>query len=306
MKIISIVVTFNALNNNWLYKCLNSLLLSKIETEIVVIDNASQDDTCNVIRKEFPQVVLFENDSNKGFGAANNQGFEYGIKFGADYFFLLNQDAWIEKNTILDLVTVSKKNFEFGIISPLHYNGGGNALDYNFSNYIVPSKCPGLYSDFVLNSLKDKIYESSFINAAAWLLPIKSLELVGGFSPAFFHYAEDDNYCQRVLFHGLKIGVFPFTKIFHDRENRSSIPNSVFDRNRGLSLKYSNPLITYNHKKKIKLLKLNLLKSMVLRRNQNVKILSQEISFLKNALPKLEIYKAESMSLNTFKFLKID
>ena len=54
------------------------------------------------------------------------------------------------------------------------------------------------------------------VNAAAWLIPKKTLEIVGGFSPLFFLYGEDDNYCQRVKFHNLKIGICPGSYIKHD------------------------------------------------------------------------------------------
>src|SRR5690606_5865627 len=59
-----------------------------------------------------------------------------------------------------------------------------------------------------------------FVCAAAWLIPRNTLKVVGGFSPTFFHYGEDDNYCQRVLYFNLKIGICPDARIFHDREDR--------------------------------------------------------------------------------------
>ena len=65
------------------------------------------------------------------------------------------------------------------------------------------------------NELKE-IYDINFIQAAAWLLPKKTLLDIGGFDPVFFHYGEDDNYCQRVLYHNFKIGVVPNSFIRHD------------------------------------------------------------------------------------------
>ena len=70
----------------------------------------------------------------------------------------------------------------------------------------------------VSRSLVDDIYETNFVNAAAWLLPRKTLERVGGFDPIFKHYEEDDNYSNRVRYHGLKIGVCPSAKIIHDHQ----------------------------------------------------------------------------------------
>src|SRR5690606_10797046 len=50
--------------------------------------------------------------------------------------------------------------------------------------------------------------------------PRNTLRVVGGFNPTFFHYGEDDNYCQRVKYFDLKIGVVPSAIIYHDREDR--------------------------------------------------------------------------------------
>jgi GT2 family glycosyltransferase len=61
-----------------------------------------------------------------------------------------------------------------------------------------------------------------FINAAAWLVPKTTFEIIGGFDPIFYHYGEDNNFCQRALFHNLKIGVVPNSYIKHDREMRKS------------------------------------------------------------------------------------
>lgn len=139
---------------------------------------------------------------------------------GGEYFFLLNQDAYIQADTISKLVEISKENPEYGIVSPMHFNGAGSALDYNFSLYVAPAYCENLFSDYVLNQVKNKIYESGFICAAAWLITKECLRRVGGFNPSFFHYGEDDNYVDRLHYKDLKIGVYPFASIFHDRENR--------------------------------------------------------------------------------------
>lgn len=305
MTIFSVIITFNALRNDWLYKCLNSLISSELSTEIIVVDNASTDKTCQVIKEKYPSVILIENYENKGFGAANNQGFEYGIKNGADYIFLLNQDAWIEKDSILRLIMQSEKNPQFGVISPLHLNVTGTAMDYNFSNYLSPHYCKSLYSDFVLNRVEERIYELPFVNAAAWLLPKKTMEVVGGFSPSFFHYGEDDNYCHRVLFHQLKIGVYPFAKIFHDRENRLATPKENFDREKAWRLKYSNPLIEYSVAAEITVLKRNLLKNKIMQRKDSIDRDRTELNFLVKMVPQLDIYRKESQTRNSYKFLNI-
>ncbi len=284
MEVFTIIVTYNATRNNWLQKCLDSLLKSTLKTEIVIVDNLSTDETVKVIKSKYPSVHLIENKENKGFGGANNQGLKYALESGGEYFFLLNQDAWIEKDTIEKLVTQLKKNPEYGIVSPMHLNGEGDALDLRFSNQISPYSCPNLYSDFVLNKVKEKIYETKFVCAAAWLISRECLKIVGGFSPTFFHYGEDDNYCQRLGFHNLKIGVYPNTSIFHDRKDR---PKTIYEervevKKRIILNQLSNPNYSSSvYIKKYKSqLKNKVRKSKVLLQKEYFKHLKQELEFL--------------------------
>ena len=215
MKTYIIIVTYNG--EKWIQKCLSSVMKSDIKHNIIVIDNASNDNTSNIIKDYFPEVELIENTENIGFGRANNIGIKKAYDESADFIFLLNQDAYVEKDTIRKLVNIAKSNQNFGIISPVHLNGNGDALDFNFSNYIVPRHCQGFYSDLYLNNLSDSVYQVKFVNAAAWLISRQCIETIGGFNPIFDMYGEDDNYIHRVYYHGFMVGIYPFARIFHDR-----------------------------------------------------------------------------------------
>ena len=214
MKTYVIVVTYNGAH--WIEKCFDSLINSNMPLTILAIDNASADGTPEQIKKLFPQVELIETGANLGFGKANNIGLIKALENKADYVFLLNQDAWVEPDTIEKLIEISQLKPEFGILSPLHMNGNGSALDLNFSYYLSPDGCPNLISDIITKNI-NAIYETRFVNAAAWLLSNKCLTKVGGFDPIFPHYGEDDDYLNRTLYHGLKIGIAPHTRIYHDR-----------------------------------------------------------------------------------------
>ncbi len=216
-----IIVTYNPAS--WLEKCLNSLFESKIKLDIIVIDNGSTDGSRDTIRYNYPTVRLILNAENEGFGKANNQGLSISLQEEADFVFLLNQDAWIESNTIENLILISKSNPQFGVLSPIHLNGKGDELDKNFSQYIGPDHC-AYFSDLTINKNVKQFYEVPFINAAAWLITRKCLLDVGGFSPSFFHYGEDFNYCERVKYHSFKIGVITNSFIFHDRIFNSNNP----------------------------------------------------------------------------------
>ena len=219
MKIYTVIVTYNGLHKNWIEKCLTSLLKSSLPTEIIVIDNNSKDQTVEFIGQNFPPVTVIKNQENAGFGKANNQGFEYAIKQGADYVFLLNQDAYVNADTLQMLVTAHQNDEDFGVLSPIHFNYQGTELEYYFSVYMGLDRTPGFYSDHILGNPKS-IYKTKFVNAAAWLVPVKVLLEVGGFDSVFYHYGEDDNFCQRVRYHKYNIGVVSGAHIYHDSNIR--------------------------------------------------------------------------------------
>ncbi len=214
-KVFVIIVTYNGAK--WVDKCLGSLRASELPVETVVIDNRSPDATAELVRTGYPEVRLIESESNLGFGRANNIGMGMALREGADHVLLLNQDAWVEPDTLGNLVRAAEADPEYGIISPMHLNGAGDALDYRFSIYAAPPHCEGLYSDIALGTVARRIYPCYFVNAAAWLLPRQTLQRVGGFDPIFTHFGEDDNFVQRVKYHGFKIGICPQARIYHDR-----------------------------------------------------------------------------------------
>jgi N-acetylglucosaminyl-diphospho-decaprenol L-rhamnosyltransferase len=212
-----VIVTYNGAQ--WVTPCFSSLRASTILVNTIVVDNGSTDDTLARIESDYPEVTVIRTGKNLGFGKANNVGMELAYQRGADYVFLLNQDAWIDPDAVEKIVAIQARHPEYGIISPMHLNGAGDGLDYSFSCYIAPNKCHDLYSDIYLGRTRE-LYDVDFVNAAAWMLTRECVEKVGGFSPAFFHYGEDDNYTQRLRFHKLKLGVVPASRIYHDREQR--------------------------------------------------------------------------------------
>ena len=132
--------------------------------------------------------------------------------------FLLNQDAWIEVDTLDKLIKSFHKKKNIGIVSPIHMNGAGIALDKNFSIYMSSS----FISDAYLGKLQPE-YFVDYVNAAAWMINSQCLKKVGGFDTLLFtHYGEDNNYCQRLKYHKFKILINTQSIIYHDREKRGN------------------------------------------------------------------------------------
>ena len=203
-KVVIIIVTYNG--SKWLNKCLQSLQQSVLPVSVIAVDNASTDNSVAIL-EQFSFVEVVQSQTNLGFGKANNIGIKKALERNFDYYFLLNQDTWVEPDAIQNLVAIASQNEEFGIVSPMHFSSNETSLDANFK----------MYWKRKTNSISEIVDEVLFVNAAAWLLPRKVLEKVGYFEQLFNHYGEDRNYADRVHYHDFKIVVVKNSKIVHDR-----------------------------------------------------------------------------------------
>lgn len=219
-KIITIIVTYNG--EKWISTCIDCLQKSTLQTEILVIDNASVDNTVAIIKKEFPAVTLIESTANLGFGLANNIGLEKAIAQQADAVFLLNQDAYVAPETLAISLAAQNNDPVYGIICPVQLNGKGDAIDHLFKRYIGRGRSSQFVEDvFLQKASVPPVINVRFANAAAWLISAKCLHTVGLFHPIFKHYGEDNQYSSRAQYHGFKIGVCTKATVRHDREARN-------------------------------------------------------------------------------------
>ena len=212
MKIYCIIVTYNAMR--WAERCFNSLCLSSVPVTTIVVDNGSTDNTVPYIQTHYPEVVLLPQDKNLGFGQGNNAGIRYALKHGATHVLLLNQDAWIDRTMLEYLLPYDDGK---SLLSPIHMTGEGDRIDKNFHDHAIGrSRELVRYEQDQIAGKTDK-YATDEINAACWFLPRPVLEEIGGFNPLFFHYAEDNDYLQRLHYHGKGVYFVSGTYCYHDR-----------------------------------------------------------------------------------------
>lgn len=219
-RILAVVVTYDAMR--WADRCLGSLLGSSLKPDILVIDNGSHDGTVEHLRACYPDVELVLRPENPGFGAANNIGLRRALEGGYDFVYLMNQDAWVGEDTLRLLVGAHRP--EYGVLSPLQLSAAG-VPDANFLR-----KCGGSLerAGVLLEAQPGKTSAAAvpeivgvpFVMAAHWLVSREAIRRTGGFSPAFRQYGEDDNFIDRLHWHGMKCGVVPDAAAVHDRSDR--------------------------------------------------------------------------------------
>lgn len=224
-NIFVVVVTYKGMQ--WYDRCFGSLCASTLPVHAIVVDNSPTNEDADYIKTHFPEVHLIKTIENLGFGRANNLGIRYALDHGCDYVFLLNQDAWLENPSSLDtLVKIADKYPDFAIYSPMHMTA-----DMQHLNFLIDDgkRNYEFLSDIYTNNVKD-IYPISYVNAAAWLLPRRTLETIGGFCPIIYHYGEDDDYMNRVHYHQGRMALIPSTRIVHDHSKRLDNSEELFKK----------------------------------------------------------------------------
>lgn len=208
----TVIVTYNGMK--WINKCLSTLRLSTVSTTIVVVDNGSNDGTCDFILTNFPEVVLMPQNKNLGFGQANNIGMLYAMEQGANHVLLLNQDAYLQPEAIEMMLKVADgKN----IVTPVHLCGDGNRIDSMFRLSLRRADNE-LFDDLLIKGQPEPSYSIGEVCAACWFMPSSLIKEVGGFNPLFFQYGEDNNYYTRMVFHGRGIILASMARVWHDRK----------------------------------------------------------------------------------------
>lgn len=199
-RVLVILVTHNGMH--WLPRCLGSIAAA----DVYVVDNDSTDGSADWIHSNYPDVKLVRSADNLGFTLANNLGFEYAIQKGYNYVYLLNQDAWLDEDTIEKLVTAAEADPHFAVLSPLQMTDGFKELDRLFKKDKTPP-------------------------AAHWLMRVEAVKKVGKFSEMFPYYGQDDDWCNRAKYHGWKVGIVPEARAVHDRAQRKESKERIIDRN---------------------------------------------------------------------------
>lgn len=122
MKIAVIIVNYNGISDT--RQCLKSLKTAKragFEVEVIVVDNGSTDSSVASIKKDFPFATVLVNSENLGFAEGNNIGIRYGLKRGAEFILLLNNDTFVDENIFTELVQSAQAFPGGGIFCPKIY-----------------------------------------------------------------------------------------------------------------------------------------------------------------------------------------
>ena len=205
--------------------------ISNIQTEIIVVDNASTDGSAEMVRAEFPQVRLVVNAENRGFTAANNQGLA--LSQGR-FLLLLNPDTEVMDDALATMVHYMADHPDVGALGPqLRYPDG----NLQSSRRRFPTLATALLESTVLqqwwtnnrilrsyymaDTPDDAIQPVDWVVGACFLVRRDAYDQVGGLDEGFFMYSEELDWCRRIKDAGWAVVYLPTATVIH-HEGKSS------------------------------------------------------------------------------------
>lgn len=182
--------------------CLRSLEAADWPSlRVVVVDNASSDETPEVVTECFPHVTLVRSDTNLGYAGGNNLGFARALSEPCDYVLVLNNDTLVDQSAIRSLVAVARSKPNAGAILPLITYAEDPDIVWNAGADYDPRRgYPGRvrhYGKRVAAAGLVPGFSDRFTGAAV-LLPRAVLEEVGGFADDLFFLYEDVDLSLRI------------------------------------------------------------------------------------------------------------
>ena len=267
MKKVSLVIL------NWngkkdTFECLKSisaLNLKTIDLSVIVVDNASTDDSVKSFKKLKPKkykLEILENDENLGFSGGNNVGITYSLAKDFDYIILLNNDTRLHRNLIQEFIKSANRNKDWGIISPKIYFEKGFEFHKKYNKKelgkIFWSAGGEIDWDnvFGVNRGVDEVDKGQYNNeekiefatGACMLINPKAIEKTGQFDERYFLYFEDLDLSMKMTNNHFDIVYSPKSVLWHKVSQSSSIGGELNDyfitRNRMLFTTLYAPLKT--------------------------------------------------------------
>ncbi len=219
MDVSVIIVNYNT--GDLVTACIDSVLKQRdIEFEIIVVENASQDNSMDLLRHYQNHITLIANEKNIGFGAANNQAF---TESQGQYIFLLNPDAQLDSDLALrGLVDYLEQHPKYGLIGTKILNADGTP-----GPYFIPKHYPG--EQHIKQKLPDLPGDIAYLICASCMIPRNLYAEIDGFDPDYFVYGEDTDICLRIRERGYAIGYLEDISVRHIG-NASEVNAHQYDR----------------------------------------------------------------------------
>jgi GT2 family glycosyltransferase len=240
MQLSIIILNYNV--HYFLELCVLSVqnAIENLDAEIIVIDNNSQDDSCEMMKKRFPNLKLIENKENSGFPKGNNIGV---AEAKGEYICILNPDTVVAEDTFTKVLAFAKKQNDLGIVGVKLIDGTGNFLPESKRGIPTPwvafTKIMGLYKLFpkafgkyYAQHLSENETGKVEILVGAFMMMKRELyNEIGGFDENCFMYSDDIDLSYMALKKGKSNYYFHETSVIHYKGESTVKDGTYMKRN---------------------------------------------------------------------------
>lgn len=208
--------------------CLASIerFTSHIAFEVIVADNASSDDTLEMLARDYPSIQVIKNESNEGFTKPANQLLQAAQ---GEFLVLLNPDTLLTEDVFGPQIQWLRANTQVGIAIPKVLNADGGFQRQCKRGDARPAAVFGYFlglgklfpKNRALNSYlmpwvgENEIAEVDAVSGSCMIIRRATWQDVGDFDERFFAYQEDSDYCIRARQKGWKVMYLPISAIIH-------------------------------------------------------------------------------------------
>jgi hypothetical protein len=225
-----IIVTWNG--EKYIRDCLDSINnQTDSDFEIIVVDNKSSDATTNIIKQEYKNVLLIENETNLGFAGGNNLGILKALSLGAEYVALLNQDTEVSPEFVGSCKQFLRDNNDIHLVSPVVLYPREKRIWFAGAKIFRGKEIlqhPTSKIGEHINKKKEfkgpaEDYKADWLSGCALFVKKEVFEKIGLLDDRLFMYGEDVDFSLRAVHAGFRLGIAWNVTIIHKEEINNKI-----------------------------------------------------------------------------------
>lgn len=187
--------------------------------DTIVVDNGSIDASADLLKKNFPAIILIQSATNKGFTGGNNIGMQYALEHGYEYIMMLNNDVLVDSHFLIPLMNTMEEEKTIGAVQPLIYFHHDTHLIWNAGSVWYPlwgiCATPNYNRKDPVHAFVHQQKKIDWITGCAFLIRSSVLQEVGLLKEKFFIYYEDVDLSLRIKKAGYTLSYVPNSVIYH-------------------------------------------------------------------------------------------
>lgn len=215
-KVFIVILNFNSFEDT--EECLISLeKLDYNNYEIIIIDNSSNDNSYDKLKKRFVKYNIIKSNENLGYANGNNIGIKYALENKADYICVLNNDVIVEDDFLDKIIKVMEDDKDIGLAGPCickyHDKNIIQAMGANINLYNGLTQ--GKYKNYKYNDIPQKDIQVDYLGGACFVCRREVFEKIGFIPENYFLFFEETEFCYKASKRGYKLICVYESKIYH-------------------------------------------------------------------------------------------